>query len=150
MRSNSRHQWRVGWATSHSQSGPNETGSACLPETGPGPLPEKSRYRLNGHLQRRCRLPKCSPVLLSCCLLSCVFNHGTDQSMELLRKCDIAADFDSALHGGSDQVTTALNDVDEVWFITTNRAVRIMMNLFEADRAVPNRNEPVSDPLNLE
>src|SRR5215469_9653235 len=150
MRSNSRHPLKVGWAATHLPSRPNGTGSACLPETSPVLLQEKSRYRRGGRLQRTCRLPECLPASLSCCLLLLVFNHGTDQPVKLLRECHVAVDFDPPLHCGGDQAAAPLNNVDKIGFITMDRAVCIVSSLFDPDGAVVNKNEPISNTLDVE
>src|SRR5215467_9334 len=70
--------------------------------------------------------------------------------MELLCQRHVAVNFDASLHMGSDELSPAFNNVDEIRFVTADRAIGLALCLLDMDRAIVHSNKPAAHLLDVE
>src|SRR5262245_18318476 len=78
------------------------------------------------------------------------FDHGADETMELLSQCHIAAHVHASLHMCRDQISPAFDDLDEIALPATDRAVGLAPRLLNVESAIVHGDKPASPLVNIE
>ena len=70
--------------------------------------------------------------------------------MELLSQGHVPANRDASLHMGSDELSPAFNNVDEIRLVAADGAVGVALRLFDMDRTIVHGKKPASYFVDIE